>query len=116
MVGFSIFQYFQIQDALSYLDQQDVFQVIKPLLITSIIVLAVCTMLFCYFDFKLFWEFGWKIYKKIGADPRKRGSFLIFFFFKIFFLNLFKRKTNSLLNFNSYVQILSNFNYAFKVC
>jgi len=83
MVGFSIFQYFQIKEALTNLGTNenavdyynDLFNSIAPELIASIVILGVCAFVFAYLSFKLYLEFGWKIYKKIGADPRKRGNF-----------------------------------------
>jgi len=84
MVAFSIFQYFQIKEALSNLGvaendvayYQNVFNELVPYMATSIAVLGACAVVFFVFSYKLYLEFGWKIYKKIGADPRKRGNFL----------------------------------------
>jgi len=87
MVAFAIFQYFQIHDALDALIAfsnstggnphvyDNVFMEITPYLITSIVVLGVCDFCFIYLAFKLYLEFGWKIYKKIGADPKKRAMY-----------------------------------------
>jgi len=79
MVAFSIFQYFQIEEALQNLfsdnaEQFDfVFNRISPFLIASVVILFACLFVFGYLSYRLYLEFGWKIYKKIGADPRKRG-------------------------------------------
>jgi len=47
---------------------------IAPLLIVIPIILGIFLLLFCFFAFKLYLEFGWKIYKKIGADPKMRSK------------------------------------------
>jgi hypothetical protein len=40
------------------------------------VVIAVFQIIFMYLAYKLYIEFGWKIYKKIGADPYMRSIFL----------------------------------------
>eukprot|EP00999_Lentomonas_sp_LEN2_P003074 NODE_927_length_1114_cov_96.605876_g884_i0.p1 GENE.NODE_927_length_1114_cov_96.605876_g884_i0~~NODE_927_length_1114_cov_96.605876_g884_i0.p1 ORF type:complete len:331 (-),score=50.45 NODE_927_length_1114_cov_96.605876_g884_i0:29-1021(-) len=50
----------------------------RPLLIATMVVLAVCTLVFAYLSHKLFLEFGWKIYKKIGADPKMRSMYRMY--------------------------------------
>lgn len=83
MVGFAVFQVFQIHEALQNLgmfqnDQagyEEKFQLMIPYLVANIVILAVGIFIFAYLAFKLYLEFGWKIYKKIGADPRKRNMY-----------------------------------------
>jgi hypothetical protein len=43
--------------------------------ITQICVMIVSTIVFVSFAYKLYLEFGWHIYKKIGADLAMRGMF-----------------------------------------
>jgi hypothetical protein len=54
----------------------------KHFVISAIVsgTIFVMTLLFGFFAFKLYREFGWKIYKKIGADPRMRGECLVLLF------------------------------------
>lgn len=51
--------------------------ILRALLISIPIVFGVFVGLFCFFAFKLYLEFGWKIYKKIGADPKMRCLILV---------------------------------------
>lgn len=41
--------------------------------ITQICVMLVSSILFIFLAYKLYLEFGWQIYKKIGADLAMRG-------------------------------------------
>ena len=47
---------------------------LKSVLMAIPIIVAVFTVVFAFFAFKLYLEFGWKIYKKIGADPKMRSE------------------------------------------
>lgn len=42
--------------------------------ITQICVMILCTIIFVFLAYKLYLEFGWHIYKKIGADLAMRGA------------------------------------------
>lgn len=42
--------------------------------ITQICVMLVSSILFIFLAYKLYLEFGWQIYKKIGADLAMRGN------------------------------------------
>lgn len=42
--------------------------------ITQICVMIVSTIIFVFLAYKLYLEFGWHIYKKIGADLAMRGK------------------------------------------
>jgi len=45
---------------------------ILPFIIVSIVILAIFAVIYGFLAFKLYLEFGWKIYKKIGAAPETR--------------------------------------------
>ena len=51
---------------------------LSTLLLVIPIVMAVFAILFCSFAYYLYMEFGWKIYKKIGADPSMRSKIYIY--------------------------------------
>ncbi|KAI8352141.1 hypothetical protein EDC96DRAFT_286474 [Choanephora cucurbitarum] len=79
--AYAVFQFKQIGDAidpntvsteqlaasLSYL--------ISRLLIVIAVIIGVCQVVYCYIGARLYQEFGWKIYKKIGADPEIRNMY-----------------------------------------
>ncbi|KAG1472210.1 hypothetical protein G6F56_001678 [Rhizopus delemar] len=44
--------------------------------ITQVCVMCLCTVLFLFLAYKLYLEFGWHIYKKIGADLAMRVQYL----------------------------------------
>lgn len=44
-----------------------------PYEIAIIIIMVISSMSFAYLAYKLYQEFGWTIYKKIGADMAMRG-------------------------------------------
>ncbi|KAJ3078678.1 hypothetical protein HK102_004318 [Quaeritorhiza haematococci] len=74
---YSIFQYFQmigITGDAAILTPEDKSS-LRVVLAAIPIIVAVCQILFCFFAFKLYLEFGWKIYKKIGADPKMRNMY-----------------------------------------
>ena len=59
-----------------------------PYEIAIIVVMFVATISFTYLSYKLYQEFGWTIYKKIGADMEMRGILIniIYTNFNIYFL------------------------------
>lgn len=60
-------------EALQYL--LNAYQLSKWAEITQICVMIVSTMIFVFLAYKLYLEFGWHIYKKIGADLAMRGDY-----------------------------------------
>lgn len=46
--------------------------------ITQICVMLASSILFIFIAYKLYLEFGWQIYKKIGADLAMRGNLTSF--------------------------------------
>jgi hypothetical protein len=59
-------------EALKYL--VNAYHLSKWAEITQICVMVVSTMIFVFLAYKLYLEFGWHIYKKIGADLAMRGD------------------------------------------
>ncbi|KAI3630108.1 hypothetical protein MIR68_011543 [Amoeboaphelidium protococcarum] len=78
--AYSLFQYFQLKDALAFASVSTVVGEDKfsGVLIAISVVLGVCLIAFVYLAFKLYLEFGWKIYKKIGADPRMKKMYRLY--------------------------------------
>ena len=48
--------------------------ILKICLILAPVVIGVFQFVFMFLAYKLYIEFGWKIYKKIGADPHMRSK------------------------------------------
>ncbi|KAG0346707.1 hypothetical protein BG004_001047 [Podila humilis] len=48
---------------------------IKPFTIVAVVVIGVTQCLVTWLAYQLFQEFGWKIYKKIGADPNMKKMY-----------------------------------------
>lgn len=49
----------------------------QPYLITTIAVQATCLVVYAWIAYKLYLEFGWTIFKRIGADPKTLGAFFL---------------------------------------
>lgn len=45
--------------------------------ITQACTMCISTCIFCFLAYKLYLEFGWHIYKKIGADLAMRGKYIM---------------------------------------
>jgi hypothetical protein len=83
MSVYTIIQYHQSSTLFSNIDDPNVFLVLQFLgsayhasswaEITQICVMFVSTIIFVFLAYKLYLEFGWQIYKKIGADLAMRG-------------------------------------------
>ncbi|KAI9267922.1 hypothetical protein BDA99DRAFT_504373 [Phascolomyces articulosus] len=78
---YSGFQFQQIQDAMnqetsSSPDEAHHLQfLITRLLIVNVVIIGVCELVYLYLGARLYQEFGWRIYKKIGADPIIRNMY-----------------------------------------
>ncbi|KAI8373140.1 uncharacterized protein BYT42DRAFT_579332 [Radiomyces spectabilis] len=48
---------------------------IRQILIANAVVIAICEVIYIYLAARLYQEFGWRIYKKIGADPEIRNMY-----------------------------------------
>ncbi|CAO3632390.1 unnamed protein product [Cunninghamella blakesleeana] len=69
---YSVFQFKQMEDAVNddYLKT-----LIRHLLIVNAVIIGVCAIIYLYLGIRLYQEFGWRIYKKIGADPEIRNMY-----------------------------------------
>ncbi|KAL1918349.1 uncharacterized protein VTP21DRAFT_3009 [Calcarisporiella thermophila] len=87
---FSVFQVFQIKLSLNDASGKEisdatlVFESIKMKLIGVTIVTGATELLCLYLGFKLYKEFGWQIYKKIGADPHMKNIYRTYQIFILF--------------------------------
>ncbi|GAB5590246.1 hypothetical protein Unana1_05146 [Umbelopsis nana] len=79
---YSIFQFRQINDSIQVpADSPDAAtsawlgNIIRKYLIVASVIIGVCELAFCYLGARLYQEFGWRIYKKIGADPEIRNMY-----------------------------------------
>jgi len=50
----------------------------------QVVVVILGDLAYCYFGYQLYLEFGWRIYKKIGADPQMRSMYKAFQVFMTF--------------------------------
>ncbi|KAI9493537.1 hypothetical protein BDB00DRAFT_822359 [Zychaea mexicana] len=75
------FQFQQIKEAMDQEidvpeEQVDYLQwLITRLLIVNVVIIGVCELVYLYLGARLYQEFGWRIYKKIGADPGIRNMY-----------------------------------------
>lgn len=60
-------------DGSTFIADSDAF-LLSAILLAIPIIYGVFFVLFIFFAYKLWLEFGWKIYKKIGADPKIKGT------------------------------------------
>lgn len=83
MSAYSIIQYHQSSALFDGGDQNlqlvvaflgDNYHASKWAEITMICIMIVSSIIFCFLAYKLYLEFGWHIYKKIGADLAMRGK------------------------------------------
>ncbi|KAG0230191.1 hypothetical protein BGW42_001110 [Actinomortierella wolfii] len=54
---------------------EDLAEVLKSLLIVVAVVFGVTQCIVTFLAYRLFQEFGWRIYKKIGADPKRKKMY-----------------------------------------
>lgn len=54
---------------------QELLTSLTPFLIVIIAVIGLTQCAVTWLSYQLFQEFGWKIYKKIGADPNMKSKF-----------------------------------------
>ncbi|KAI9317573.1 hypothetical protein BX666DRAFT_2101712 [Dichotomocladium elegans] len=81
---YSAFQFQQISDALTNLAElassntialDNLHSLIYKLLVANVVIIGVCELVYIYLGARLYQEFGWRIYKKIGADPEIRNMY-----------------------------------------
>ncbi|KAF9970900.1 hypothetical protein BGZ73_006252 [Actinomortierella ambigua] len=63
----------------------DLAVALKPLLIVVAVVFGLTQVVITWLAYQLFQEFGWRIYKKIGADPKKKMLIKVDLFFFVGF-------------------------------
>ena len=74
--GYALFQFFQLRDPLQQsAEGAALWQDTKRFLIAIFVIMGVFTIWFYYLGYYLYREFGWNIYKRIGADPRIKRIF-----------------------------------------
>ena len=75
--AYSLFQYFQISNIFNQsggdMTHKDTFASVENYLIAMCAVLGVSSLAFSVLDYPLYKEYGWEIYKKLGADVRIKG-------------------------------------------
>ncbi|CAO3634783.1 unnamed protein product [Cunninghamella echinulata] len=69
---YSVFQFKQMGSAIN---DNVLSGLITKLLIVNTVVTGVCEIIYLYLGARLYQEFGWRIYKKIGADPEIRNMY-----------------------------------------
>ncbi|KAL1915757.1 uncharacterized protein VTP21DRAFT_6516 [Calcarisporiella thermophila] len=74
--GVQLFQVFTLATSISYETST------WPLLCV-IVVMIVCSLAFSFLSYKLYQEFGWNIYKQIGADLAMRDMYKIYQIFQV---------------------------------
>jgi len=79
---YAIFQLTQIKSSIACSTDQQcdmdgymLLQRITPFLVSVAVVLGACDVIYVYLGARLYQEFGWRIYKKIGADPKMRNNY-----------------------------------------
>ncbi|ORZ02590.1 hypothetical protein BCR43DRAFT_509751 [Syncephalastrum racemosum] len=78
---YAVFQFQQISEALhndgdgAEVDAGRLEWIITRLLIANAVVIGICELVYFYIGARLYQEFGWRIYKKIGADPEIRNMY-----------------------------------------
>ncbi|KXS16862.1 hypothetical protein M427DRAFT_55192 [Gonapodya prolifera JEL478] len=81
--AYSIFQYNQMIGLFEFdplnpnpeITDPDALKSIRPALVVIPIILGVFQLVDLVLAWKLYQEFGWRIYKKIGADPRMKNMY-----------------------------------------
>ncbi|KAI8099479.1 uncharacterized protein BX664DRAFT_377361 [Halteromyces radiatus] len=69
---YSIFQFKQMSNVVK---QPSLSLLITRLLIVNAVVTGICELIYLYLGARLYQEFGWKIYRAIGADPEIRNMY-----------------------------------------
>ncbi|KAM3583349.1 hypothetical protein VKS41_004263 [Umbelopsis sp. WA50703] len=79
---YSIFQFRQINDSIQVPPTSPdaatsawLETAFKKYLIAASVIIGICELIYCYLGARLYQEFGWRIYKKIGADPEIRNMY-----------------------------------------
>ncbi|KAI8072177.1 uncharacterized protein B0P05DRAFT_494327 [Gilbertella persicaria] len=74
--AYAVFQFKQIFEALKQrLGDNGLSWELQKLMIANPVIIGVCQLAYFYLGARLYLEFGWRIYKKIGADPDIRNMY-----------------------------------------
>lgn len=75
--SYGIFQFKQIANALeqSLGESNLVIHSLQNIMVATPVIIGVCQLIYMYLGTRLYLEFGWRIYKKIGADPDMRNMY-----------------------------------------
>ncbi|CEG73024.1 hypothetical protein RMATCC62417_08488 [Rhizopus microsporus] len=75
--AYAVFQFKQIAEALKYVFPTQLEKVtnLQKIIFAAPVVIGVCQLAYFYLGARLYLEFGWRIYKKIGADPDIRNMY-----------------------------------------
>ncbi|CAO0794259.1 unnamed protein product [Mucor circinelloides] len=77
--SYAVFQFKQIAEALNgniSIDRALVWE-LQKIMIANPVIIGICQLVYFYLGARLYLEFGWRIYKKIGADPDIRSKYEI---------------------------------------
>ncbi|KAL7317687.1 hypothetical protein PS15m_004009 [Mucor circinelloides] len=75
--SYAVFQFKQIAEALNdniSIDRALVWE-LQKIMIANPVIIGICQLVYFYLGARLYLEFGWRIYKKIGADPDIRNMY-----------------------------------------
>lgn len=78
--AYAVFENVQLAEAKSNRSKFNLpinWDAMTPCVIASAVVIGLCGIFYTWVGFKLYREFGWKIYKKIGADPKMKSMYII---------------------------------------
>ncbi|BFZ54706.1 hypothetical protein PYCC9005_001743 [Savitreella phatthalungensis] len=78
LLVYAVIQIDQIKDALAVAGAISLYGSLQPFLVAIPCVIAVFTTCLAYLTWRLYREFGWSIYKHIGADLRMRRRFMAY--------------------------------------
>ncbi|KAI8989250.1 hypothetical protein BDB01DRAFT_718739, partial [Pilobolus umbonatus] len=75
--SYGIFQFKQIANALEAALGRDnsLMDGLQNIMVATPVIIGVCQLIYVYLGTRLYLEFGWRIYKKIGADPDIRNMY-----------------------------------------
>ncbi|KAJ2600893.1 hypothetical protein GGF39_001531 [Coemansia sp. RSA 1721] len=75
-MSLGIFRFFQIKEWLFYKFKDAVFYQIRSQMIASVCVMAGVSVVFGVMSYFWYTEFGWEIYKRVGADMKIRRMYI----------------------------------------
>ncbi|KAG2215616.1 hypothetical protein INT46_006220 [Mucor plumbeus] len=74
--SYAVFQFKQIAEALkNNISDSAIVWELQKIMIANPVIIGICQLVYFYLGARLYLEFGWRIYKKIGADPDIRNMY-----------------------------------------